>query len=50
MPKRGQLRALELFQEAGDLVGHANAANNLGIHAYYDGRWTETVEMYGRSR
>ena len=31
-------------------MGHANAANNLGIHAYYDGRWTETVEMYGRSR
>ena len=45
-----ELRALELFQEAGDLVGHANAANNLGIHAYYDGRWTETVEMYRRSR
>ena len=45
-----ELRAFELFQEAGDLVGHANAANNLGVHAYYDGRWSETLEMYGRSR
>jgi predicted ATPase/class 3 adenylate cyclase len=42
-------RALELYEELGDLVGQANMANNLGIQAYFDGRWDETLELYRRS-
>ena len=48
--EESERRAFVLYEEAGDLGGQANSANNLGIHAYYDGRWTETVEMYRRSR
>jgi tetratricopeptide (TPR) repeat protein len=51
-PKRLALRglALPIFEEVGDLLGQANVLNNLGIDAYYDGRWDEALELYGRSQ
>lgn len=41
--------AVELFANIGDLVGEGNALNNLGIEAYYDGRWQEAIQFYERS-
>jgi len=43
-------RSLAIFEELGDLVGQGNALNNLGIGAYYRGRWSEALEHYERSR
>ena len=34
---------------AGDLVRHAMLLNNIGIAAYYAGRWEEAVEHYRRA-
>lgn len=42
--------ALRLYQELGDLSGEAVVANNLGALAYFDGRWTDAIELYERSR
>jgi class 3 adenylate cyclase len=36
-------RALPLLEEVGDRVGLATAFNNLGVDAYYDGRWEEAL-------
>jgi class 3 adenylate cyclase/tetratricopeptide (TPR) repeat protein len=51
-PKRNEVRdrALPIYEELGDLLGQANALNNLGIDAYYEGRWDEALEYYSRSR
>jgi class 3 adenylate cyclase/tetratricopeptide (TPR) repeat protein len=51
-PKRNEVRglALPIYEELGDLLGQANALNNLGIDAYYEGRWDEALEFYSRSR
>jgi tetratricopeptide (TPR) repeat protein len=51
-PRTAEYRgsALPIFEELGDLLGQANAANNLGINAYYEGRWEESLAYYGRSR
>jgi class 3 adenylate cyclase/tetratricopeptide (TPR) repeat protein len=43
-------RAVELYEQAGDRVGIGKALNNLGIEAYFDGRWHDAVELYRRSR
>lgn len=43
-------RSLGIFERLGDLVGAGNALNNLGISAYYRGRWTESRAYYERSR
>lgn len=43
-------RAVELYEQAGDRVGVGKALNNLGIEAYFDGRWHGAVELYRRSR
>ena len=43
-------RSLSLYEAVGDLDGQANLANNLGVQAYFEGRWSETLELYGRSR
>jgi class 3 adenylate cyclase/tetratricopeptide (TPR) repeat protein len=43
-------RSLAIFEQIGDLVGQANVLNNLGIGAYYRGRWDESVDAYERSR
>jgi tetratricopeptide (TPR) repeat protein len=42
--------ALPIYEEVGDLLGQANVLNNLGIDAYYDGRWEEALELYRRSQ
>lgn len=41
--------ALPMLEEAGDLVLQSNVFNNLGIEAYYAGRWDESSELYRRS-
>jgi tetratricopeptide (TPR) repeat protein len=43
-------RSLRLYEEIGDADGQADLANNLGIMAYFDGRWDETLERYEQSR
>ena len=43
-------RALAIFEELGDLVGQGNVLNNLGIGAYYRGKWVTSLEHYERSR
>ena len=43
-------RALAIFEEIGDLVGQGNVLNNLGIGAYYRGRWAESLDHYEASR
>jgi len=42
--------ALPIYEEAGDLAGQASVLNNLGIEAYYEGRWDEARDLYERSR
>ena len=42
--------ALRIYEEQDDQVGQANVLNNLGIAAYYEGRWDESIELYERSR
>jgi tetratricopeptide (TPR) repeat protein len=41
--------ALPMLEESGDFVLEANLVNNLGIEAYYAGRWDEASELYRRS-
>ncbi len=50
--QRQELRdlALPIFEEIDDLVGQASVLNNLGIEAYYEGRWDEARDLYERSR
>jgi class 3 adenylate cyclase/tetratricopeptide (TPR) repeat protein len=52
--KRDGLRYLELarpiYEELGDLRGLGVVLSNLGIHAYYEGRWDESVAFYRKSR
>ena len=43
-------RALPIYEELGDLLGQANVLTNLGIDAYYEGRWDEARELYELSR
>lgn len=42
-------RALPIFRELGDLVGEANALNNLGCTAYYEGRWDDALAHFRES-
>jgi class 3 adenylate cyclase/tetratricopeptide (TPR) repeat protein len=42
--------ALPIYEEVGDLLGQANVLNNLGIDAYYEGRWDQALDLYGRSQ
>ena len=43
-------KALPIYERLGDLVGQATVLNNLGIDAYYEGRWDVAHEYYERSR
>ena len=43
-------RALPIYEELGDLRGLGVVLSNLGIHAYYEGRWDEALGFYRRSR
>ena len=51
-PERAAFRglALPIYEELGDLLGQANVLNNLGIDAYYEGRWQESLDLYERSK
>lgn len=51
-PERAALRglALPIYEELGDLLGQANVLNNMGVDAYYEGRWREALELYERSK
>jgi tetratricopeptide (TPR) repeat protein len=51
-PKRAiyGLRALALYEKLDDIGAQAVVTNNLGAQAYFDGRWTDAVEFYSRSR
>ena len=40
--------ALPIYEELGDFRGQGVVLNNLGIHAYYEGRWDESLEYYRR--
>ena len=42
--------ALPIYEELGDLLGQANVLNNLGIDAYYEGRWDDALDHYEQSR
>jgi class 3 adenylate cyclase/tetratricopeptide (TPR) repeat protein len=42
--------ALPIYEETGDLLGQANVLNNLGIDAYYEGKWDAALELYEKSR
>jgi tetratricopeptide (TPR) repeat protein len=43
-------RALEIFEELGDLPGILLLAINLGVQAYADGRWDDAVAMYAKAQ
>jgi tetratricopeptide (TPR) repeat protein len=43
-------QALELYEELDDLVGQNDMNNNLGVLAYFAGRWGDALEYYERSR
>jgi tetratricopeptide (TPR) repeat protein len=43
-------RALAIYEELGDLAGQGEVVNNLAVFAYLDGRWTDAVDLYERSR
>jgi tetratricopeptide (TPR) repeat protein len=42
-------KALEIYEELGDLVNQAGMLNNLGTLAYYAGRWDEALALYGKA-
>ena len=43
-------RALEIYEELGNLDGQASVLNNLGGFAYFEGRWDDAMELYERAR
>jgi class 3 adenylate cyclase/tetratricopeptide (TPR) repeat protein len=42
--------ALPIYRRLGDYRGEGIVLNNLGVHAYYEGRWGEALDYYRRSR
>lgn len=42
-------KALAIYERTGDLVGQANALNNMGGFAFEQGRWEEAIALYRRS-
>jgi class 3 adenylate cyclase/tetratricopeptide (TPR) repeat protein len=38
--------ALAILEEVGDLARLTNLQNNVGIEAYFDGRWDEAIDWY----
>jgi tetratricopeptide (TPR) repeat protein len=42
-------RSLAIYEELGDLIGQGNALNNMGVEAYFRGRWSESLALYERS-
>ena len=42
-------RALEIYKQLGDPERESAVLNNLGMFAYFKGRWGEAVELYGQA-
>ena len=42
-------RAQTIYADLGDLKGLGVVLNNLGIHAYYSGRYADARDFYARS-
>lgn len=42
-------RALKIFQDLGDLEHEGVVLNNLGMFAYFDGRWDDAIALYRRA-
>jgi class 3 adenylate cyclase/tetratricopeptide (TPR) repeat protein len=42
--------ALEIYERLGDWAAVGKVLNNLGIDAYYGGRWSEAADLYTKSR
>jgi tetratricopeptide (TPR) repeat protein len=42
-------RALAIYEEMRDLIGQGNVLNNMGVEAYFRGRWTDALQLYERS-
>lgn len=51
-PEREAYRgiALPIYEELGDLGGQAKTLNNMGIDAYYEGRWDDALDCYRLSK
>jgi tetratricopeptide (TPR) repeat protein len=43
-------KALPIYEELGDLIGQARVLNDLGVEAYFEGRWDEASACYRRCR
>lgn len=41
--------ALEIYARAGDAEREAAVLNNLGIYAYWEGRWRDAYDLYARA-
>jgi tetratricopeptide (TPR) repeat protein len=41
--------ALLAYEELGDLAGMGHSANNIGVRALDEGRWTEAIELFERA-
>lgn len=42
--------ALPIYEDLGDLGGQAKTLNNMGIDAYYEGRWDDALDCYRLSK
>jgi predicted ATPase/class 3 adenylate cyclase len=42
-------RSLAIYEQLGDLSEQAGVLNNLGMFAYFRGRWDEAVDLYRRA-
>jgi tetratricopeptide (TPR) repeat protein len=42
-------RALEIYEQLGDLAHQYSVFNNLGMFAYWEGRWDDAIELYRRA-
>ena len=51
-PEREAYRgiALPIYEDLGDLSGQAKTLNNMGIDAYYEGRWSDALDLYESSK
>ena len=43
-------RALQIYRKLGDPEHESTVLNNLGMFAYFEGRWDDAVALYRRSR
>ena len=42
-------QAIEIYERIGDLVGMGDVLNNLGVDAFYRGRWDEATDYHTRA-